>query len=148
MRKCLFLLCIVFSSTSFCQRDSIYARLEITSVSWQEHREWIDTSIILTLEKIGRTEIISLGKIDSIEIGFQWELLKSRLGDIETFVSGKAYYLKKDGKWQLHQQPTYQAAEFKIVSAKPSTMPEDYGMTSMTIQGLQLDYKQHYFIVK
>ena len=148
MRNCLYLFCIVFSSSAFSQRDSIYARLEITSVSWEEHRTWIDTSIILTLEKIGRTEIISVGKIDSTEIGFQWELLKSRLGNTEIYVSGKAYYLKKDGKWQMHHQPTYQAAEFKVVSTKPSTMPEDYGMASMTIQRLQLDYKQHYFIVR
>ena len=79
---------------------SIYATLEIKSVSWEEHRTWIDTSIVLTLEKLGRTEIISLGKIDSTEIGFQWELLTSRLGQTEIFVNGKAYYLKKDGKWQ------------------------------------------------
>ena len=149
MRKWVFLLCVLFSSIAFSQRDSIYATLEIKSVSWEEHRTWIDTSIVLTLEKLGRTEIISLGKIDSTEIGFQWELLTSRLGQTEIFVNGKAYYLKRDGKWQLHQRPTYSAVEFKTVSTKPLTIPEDYYLGgATTIQGLQIDYKEYYFIIK
>src|SRR5688572_4377383 len=80
MRKYFLIIFILYWHTSSCQVDSVYARIEITSVSWEEHRTWIDTSIILTLEKFGPGEIISLGKIDDVEIGIQWELLKSRLG--------------------------------------------------------------------
>jgi len=148
MRKYFVIISILYWHTSSCQVDSVYARIEITSVSWEEHRTWIDTSIILTLEKFGPGEIISLGKIDDVEIGFQWELLKSRLGGADIFVSGIAYYFRKDGKWQMHQRPTYHSPEFKIVSTKPLTMPDDYGMASTTIQGLQMSYKAHYFIIK
>src|SRR5688500_7138917 len=119
MRKFFFITSILFWHTSFCQIDSIYARIEIKSISLQEHRTWIDTSIVITREKFGRSEIISLGTIDGMEIGFQFELLKSRLGETDLLVNGKAYYFKKDGKWQMHSRPTYQAPEFKIVSAKP-----------------------------
>jgi len=91
---------------------------------------------------------ISLGTIDGMEIGFQLELLKSRLGETDLLVNGKAYYFKKDGKWQMHSRPTYQAPEFKIVSAKPLTIHNDYGMGTTTIQGLQVDYKEHYFIIR
>lgn len=148
MRKWFLILCLIFSSASFSQIDSIYARIEITSVSLQEHRTWIDTSIILTLTKYGHSDIISLGTIDGMEIGFQWELLKSRLGKTDLLVNGKVYFFRIDGKWQMHSRPTYQSPEFKIVSTRPLTMPDDYGMGATTIQGLQVDYKEHYFIIR
>ena len=87
MRKLFFITSILFWHTSFCQIDSIYARIEIKSISLQEHRTWIDTSIVITREK-------------------------------------------------------------KIVSAKPLTIHNDYGMGTTTIQGLQVDYKEHYFIIR
>ena len=73
MRKYFLIISILYCYTSSCQVDSIYARIEITSVSLEEHRTWIDTSIIVSLEKLGHSEIISLGKIDSLEIGLQLE---------------------------------------------------------------------------
>ena len=148
MRKLFFIASILIWHTSVCQIDSIYARIEIKSVSLDEHLEWIDTFIVITLEKFGRSEIISLGTIDGMEIGFQLALLKSRLGQTDLIINGKAYYLKKDGKWQMHSRPVYQAPEFKIASAKPLTIPDDYGMGGTTIQGLQIDYKEHYFIIR
>ncbi len=148
MRKYFLIISILYWHTSNCQVDSIYARIEITSISLEEHRTWIDTSIILTLEKFGHSEIINLGKIDSMEIGLQLEVFKSRLGDTDLLVIGKAYYFKKDGKWQMHSRPTYQSPEFKIVSVKPLKMPDDYGMSTTTIQGLQVEYKEHYFIIR
>ena len=148
MRKLFLIVFILCGHSSICQIDSIYARVEITSVSLEEHRTWIDTSIIVTLGKIGQSDIISLGTIDGMEIGFQLEVFKSRLGEANLFVSGKAFYFRKDGKWEMHSQPTYRTPEFKIVSSKPSKMPDDYGMTSMTMQGLSVDSKEHYFIIK
>jgi hypothetical protein len=149
MRKLFLFIGLLHSTASFSQIDSIYARIEIKSVSWEEHRTWIDTSIIITFEKLGKTEIINLGMIDGIEIGLQWELLKSRLGEKEVLVNGKAYYLKREGKWEMHQRPTYAYCESKIVSEKPLTMPvDDYGGSSSTIQGLQLEYRERYFIIK
>ena len=148
MRKLCLIVSILYGQTCICQVDSIYARVEITSVSLEEHRTWIDTSIFVTLEKIGHSSIISLGTIDGIEIGFQLEVFKSRLGDANLFISGKAFYFRKDGKWEMHAQPTYRSPEFKIVSAKPSKMPDDYGMSRTTMQGLHIDAKEHYFIIK
>src|SRR6188768_700881 len=116
MRKYFLIISILYWHTSNSQVDSIYARIEIKSIYLQEHRTWIDTSIILTLEKVGHSEIISLGKIDSMEIGFQLEILKSQLGKTDLFVGGKAFYFKKDGKWQMHSRPSYHSPEFKIVS--------------------------------
>jgi len=149
MRKVLFVASLLFCQTSFCQHDSIYAKIEVTSVSWEEYRTWIDTSIIIIIEQFGRTQIISLGKIDSLEIGFQIELSKSRLGDSDIIVSGKAYYFRKGGKWRMHYQPTYQSVQFKIVSEKPLTIPpDDYGGSVTTIHGLQVEYRERYFIIK
>ena len=148
MRKYFLIISILYWHNSSCQVDSIYARIEITSISLEEHRTWIDTSIIVTLEKLGHSEIISLGKIDSLEIGFQLEVFKSRLGETDILVSGKAFYFRKDGKWQMHLRPTYHCPELKIVSSRPSTIPDDYGRGSMGIQGLQVDYKEHLFIIR
>jgi hypothetical protein len=148
MRKYFLIISILYWHTSNCQVDNIYARIEITSISLEEHRTWIDTSIILTLEKFGHSEIINLGKIDSLEVGFQLEVSKSRLGDTDLLVIGKAFYFKKDGKWQMHSRPMYQSPEFKIASVKPPKMPDDYGMGATTIQGLQVEYKEHYFIIR
>jgi len=151
MRKYFLIISILYWYTSSCQVDSIYARIEITSVSLEEHRTWIDTSIIVSLEKLGHSEIISLGKIDSLEIGFQLEVFKSRLGETDILVSGKAFYFRKDGKWQMHFRPTYQCPELKIVSSRPSSIPDDhsgYGGSSTRIQGLQVEFKEHYFIIR
>ena len=148
MRKYFLIISILYWHTSSCQVDSIYARIEILSISLEEHRTWIDTSIIVTLDKFGHSEIISLGKIDTLEIGFQLEVFKSRLGETDILVSGKAFYFRKDGKWQMHFRPTYQCPELKIVSSRPSTISDDYGRGSMGIQGLQVDYKEHLFIIR
>ena len=151
MRKYFLIISILYWHTSSCQVDSIYARIEITSVSLEEHRKWIDTSIIVTLQKLGHSEIISLGKIDTLEIGFQWEVFKSRLGETDILVCGKAFYFRKDGKWQMHYRPTYQSPDFKIVSSRPSWIVDDhsgYGGSSTGIQGLQVDFKEYYFIIR
>ena len=148
MRKCFVIFVLLYGHTSICQVDSIYARIEIKSVSQEKIRSKIKPPVIITLDKLGHSDIISLGEIDGTEIGIQVELITSQLGDSNIFVIGKAFYLKKDGRWQMHFQPSYQTAAFKIVSSKPSKMPEDYGEASTGIQDLQVNYKEHYFIIR
>ena len=149
MKKYLFVTYLILSQLfPFAQIDSVFARIEITSFSIHEHRPFIDTSIVIVLEKLGRSDIIKLGTIDEIEAGIQLELLKSYLGEKETLVNGIAFYIKKDGKWQLHGNPTYHSSEYKRVSQKPLIIPKDYGMATTTIQGFQIDYKQHYFVLE
>lgn len=149
MRK--FPLVIFFLLTavhSFTQTDSIFAKIEITSVSINEHRSWIDTSIIITLEKFGHTDIISLGKIDSIEIGFQFELLKSYLGEKTIIMNGIAFFTKKDGKWQMHFNPTYRVPECKTVSNRSAISENDFGHAGLGMQDLQIEFKEVCYILK
>ena len=133
---------------SLAQMDNVYAKIEITSFHFHEQRPFIDTSIVIVLEKFGRSEIISLGTLDGTEVGFQLELLKSNLGEKVIMVNGKAFYTKKDGKWEMHSNPMYQSSEYKTISNKSQITDKDFGLASTTILKLQIDYKQQYYVIK
>lgn len=149
MRKLVLVIFFLFSAVySFTQTDSIYAKLEITSVSINEHRSFIDTSIIITLEKFGHTDIISLGKIDTIEVGFQFELLKSYLGEKPIIIKGIAFFIKKDGKWQLHFNPTFRVPECKTISDRSAMSENDFGHAGVGIKDLQIEFKEVCYVLK
>lgn len=149
MRKHLFIICFILSKFySFSQVDRIYAKIEITSFFFEGQREFVDTSIVVALEKFGHTGIINLGKIDTTEVGFQLELLRSNLGEKEIIVNGIALYTKKDGKWEMHSNPTYQFSVYKTISDKSLISEKDVGHASLTIQELQIDYNQLFYVIK
>ena len=55
-----------------------------------------------------------------MEIRFQLEIFKSQLGEYQSFVSGKAFYFKKDGKWQMDSRPSYDSPGNRNRFARPT----------------------------
>lgn len=149
MRKYFIIVWLLFHGyCCFSQKDSIYAKIEITSFFFEGHRDFIDTSIMITLEKFGRTDIVELGKVDSTEVGFQLELLKSYLGEKKIIINGIALFTKINGKWEMHSNPIYQFSVCKIISNRKLVSQKDVGNASLTIQDLQIDYNQVFYIIK
>jgi hypothetical protein len=149
MRKFIFIICFLAAGLySFSQMDKAYAKIEITSVFINEHRSSIDTSIKIVLEKFGHTDIISLGTIDTTEVGFQLEILKSNLGEKEIMLNGMAFFTKKNGKWEMYSNPVYFSSNCKTISDKSFISEEDAGHASSSIKDIQIDYKQWYYIIK
>jgi hypothetical protein len=154
MKKYLFIICFLLSEFySFSQMDTVYAKIEITSFFLNEQPSFVDTSIVdtsivVTLEKFGRTSIIKLGVIDTTGVGFQLELLKSHLGEKEIMLNGIALFTYKNGKWEMYANPTYQFSNYKTISDKSLISEKDVVHASLAIQGLQVDYKQLYYVIK
>jgi hypothetical protein len=132
--------------------DRVYAKIEITSFFVDEQQSFedasFDTSIVIILEKFGHTGIIKLGRIDSTEIGFQLELLKSHLGEKEIMLNGMALFINKNGKWEMYSNPTYQFSNYKTISNKSLISEKDVGNASLSIQDWRIDYKQLYYVIK
>jgi hypothetical protein len=146
-----FLMASIFLSSyiSFSQTDSVYAKVEITSVSMIEHRKWIDTSIVILLNKFEHTGIINLGKIDEIQIGLQFELFKSDLGEKDKIILGIAFFTKEEEKWKMYQNPIYNPLEYKIIKSKADIVEDEYiGRAGTSIQDLQVEYQTHLFIIR
>jgi len=149
MRKLLMVIFFLLTAVySFSQPDSIYAKVQITSISMTEHREWIDTSIVITLQKFGCSDIVRMGKIDEIEIGFQFELFKSNLGEKNSIQLGIAFFTKEGGKWKMYYEPTYRSTEYKIIGDKSGVSEKDITHVGTGMQGLQVDYQTQVYIIK
>lgn len=54
----------------------------------------------ITTTTNGLTNIISLGKTKNYEFGIRIEILKSNFYDTLKYIVGKAYYIRKAGKWE------------------------------------------------
>lgn len=149
MKKYLIVILVLLSANfSFSQTDSVYVKVEITSVSINEHRQWIDTSIVVISEKFGPTEIINLGKIDDIEVGFQFELYRSGLAEKDKLILGIAFFTKKEGKWKPYQEPSYRSLEYKTIAGKSGFSEQDISHAGTSIQDLQVDYQTQIYIIK
>ena len=132
--------------------DRVYAKIEITSFFVDKQQSFdeasFDTSIVIILENFGHTGIIKLGRIDSMEVGFQLELLKSHLGEKEIMLDGMALFTKKNGKWRMYSNPIYQFSNYKIISNKSLISKKDVGNASLNILDLRIDYKQLYYVIR
>jgi hypothetical protein len=149
MKKYIIVILVLLSANcSFSQTDSVYAKVEITSVSINEHRQWIDTSIVVISEKFAPTGIINLGKIDEIEVGFQFELYKSGLAEKDNIILGIAFFTKNEGKWKLYQSPSYRSFEYKTIASKSDLSEKDIAHAGIGIQDLHIDYQTQIYIIK
>ena len=59
-----------------------------------------DSPKLITTTTNGLTSIVSLGRTKNYEFGIKIEILKSKFYDTSNYIVGKAYYVKKDDKWE------------------------------------------------
>lgn len=149
MRKYIFIgLLLLQNYFSFSQSDNIYAKVQVTSISMNEHREWIDTSIVIILQKFGCSDIVSMGKIDDLQIGLQFELFKSNLGEKNSIQLGIAFFTKDGGKWKMYHDPIYRSTEYKIIGDESGISEKDIAHAGTGVQDLQADYQTQVYIIK
>ena len=149
-----YLTVVLFATKSSAQLDSIYAKIKITSISFKGKPLKLSTPKILTLTSFGTTEITSLGIINGDEIGLQFELLKSSLGNEFSMVSGKGYFFKRDGVWEMIKITNYQTCGFKVISDKSNIYEKDFSQSGASVEEvktgkeLSINYWERYYIIK
>src|SRR5215218_4015061 len=138
MRKyIMFFLPLFLALMSQAQEGRVYAKVQITSIYIQAQnqreqtlkqieRQKQKTSKQIELSDFGTSEIVSLGKLNGMEVGLQLSLLKSSMGDSTMLVSGMALYTRKDGLWKMHAKPTYSATDYKIIEDSSFISDKDF----------------------
>ena len=138
----------------FAQSDSLYAEIQVKSFTYNGKTCKLKKPKIIILETYGRSEIISLGSVENNEIGLQFEILKSKLGDTTLVINGKGYFLKKDGRWKMSKMSDFYQSNCKVILDKSEISDKDFVLggvshTSITTkQELSLEYVCRFYIFK
>ena len=101
MRKILFIATLLFISKICFSQQSIYTiDFYIGYLRYQNDSVHFESPKHITTTTSGLTNIISIGRTINYEFGIKVEILKSRFQDTLSYIVGKAYYIKKAGKWE------------------------------------------------
>jgi hypothetical protein len=130
------------------QTDSIYVEVLVNSFSIDGDTVNLDTPKEILLKKIGRTEIISVGKINGKELGMQLELVRSSLGKEPMLITGKAFFLKKDGEWQMSNSMDYHRAEFKTIHDKSGMEKRPWGYGGLQTLEFFVSYRERCYFFR
>ena len=107
-----------------------------------------DTSIVITPDRFGHSQIRSLGRLDSVEVGIQLELLESHLGNKEIILNGIALFTRNKGAWKLYSNPVYRYSNYKTANKKLPISDTLHHSSSLTIEDITIDYNDAYYIMK
>src|SRR5258705_7979151 len=112
--KHFFVFLIVISTLrTFVQTTSLYGEMHIESIIYQGDTLTFNPPKLIKISKVGKTSIISLGKLKLIEFAVQYELLKSNIGQSEYYMLGKCFYIKDSKDWKEISRFDYHKIEIE-----------------------------------
>ena len=154
MNKQIFILALtLIGIKAFPQTDTIYAEMKIKMLSFEGDTLKFDQPKIVSLEKYGTSEIISLGILKGQEIGLQFEMTRGMLGNKNMMINGYAFFLKHEGEWRIGDRAQYQYSAHKIISDKSHIRTRDaqHCSSSSLIEKdkhIGIQYNDRYYMIK
>ena len=105
---------------------------------------------MITLNTNKCTEIFSLGKTKLYEIGMRVEILSSELSGKSSYVVGKAYYVKKNGQWEIIVKFDHSEEIIVLISDRKKPSKADYiiGGASTEEPEFEVRLRDDYYITK
>ena len=88
--------------------------IHINEFAFKDDTLKLTTPKIISLTQLGRSNIISIGKIKSNEFAIQFETLISMLGQSERLVVGKIFYKRNGNEWEKVSEPQYYQQPYNV----------------------------------
>jgi hypothetical protein len=146
---------LIGTSHAKAQGDSIRAEILVTNFSVADKVVKLDSPILIFLGKTGCSDIVILGKFDGEEIGIQFELITSYIGNTPSIIKGYAFFHRKDGNWKISSLTQYQKVD--LIKRSPGKLlmgPEDFSISSFGLGALsgeyayRMSYKDRYYLLR
>jgi hypothetical protein len=125
--RLLFGIALIYSLEAEAQTKSVESEFHINSLAYKGDTLKFQSPKFILINKLGCSDIASIGKIKNLEFGLQIETLISRIGQTESLVVGTVYYLRKNGNWELFTQPEYREEQFNIIVQGKSNNTYEFG---------------------
>ncbi|MEO7924311.1 MAG: hypothetical protein ABIR30_11595 [Chitinophagaceae bacterium] len=138
-----------FSLKAEAQTKSVASEIHINSLAYKGDTIKFSSPKIVSLNKLGCSDILTIGKFLNLEFGIQIETLISRIGQAERLVVGIVFYLKKGKEWEQIVQPQYSEELFNILEngKNNNTYEMGYGGGSWD-EEFYIDYRYRYTLIK
>ena len=104
----------------------------------------------ISLDKLGCSDIVSIGKIKSNEFAIQLETMISKLGQEEQLVVGKVFYRRKGTDWERLFEPEYYEEKFNTHKNGKNNNEYEFGYAggSYGEDEFYIDYLERYTLIK
>jgi hypothetical protein len=128
-------LCYFFSTFFFAtflnaQTRSILTEIHINEFAYKEDTLKLSTPKLISINKFGCSDIISLGRIKTKEFAIQIESFISQLGKSERLVIGKLFYVKKLSAWEKLSEPEYIEVDYNTQVNGKSNSKYDFAFSA------------------
>lgn len=146
---------IIFCIAFFCslktdaQTKSVASEIHIKTLAYKGDTLKFPNPKHITINKLGCSDIITIGQILNLEFGIQIETLVSQIGQAERLVVGKVFYIKKGRSWELVVQPQYSEELFNISVQGKSNNTYELGQGGGSWdESFYIEYQYRYTLIK
>ena len=151
MKKVCFLLASLFLVTVLnAQTKSVLTEIHINSFAYKGDTLKLATPKVISVNKLGCSDICSIGKIKNIEFAIQLETMISKLGQSERLVVGKVFYRKKGIEWERLFEPEYYEEYYNTLKGGKNSNEYEFGYAggSYGEDEFYIDYLERYTLIK
>jgi hypothetical protein len=146
----LFIFLSIMTSSLFSQTAKFLVDARVAFIKYQGDSIEIDNPKMFTVNTNKCTEIFSLGKTKLYEIGMRVEILSSELSGKTGFIVGKAYYIKKNGQWEVIVKFDHAEEIISPISSRQKPSKSDYiiGGASTEEPIFKVRLRDDYYVTK
>ncbi len=140
----LFFITILFPLFTLGQTKSVLIEFQIHEFVYLKDTANLILSKEIKVQKLGCTDIISIGNIKNNEFAIQIETAISLIGKTERLVVGMAFYMKKKGKWEMMRDPSYREYVFYGSSNENNFQDASHSFGDE----FEIQYSERYTLIK